>query len=314
MLGTYPYSDSDFVDTRLANVTTHYLIPPKDIRMRIPDHLLGCVVFIGVEKPKGMKFCGTGFFTAVKSSRVPNMSIPYFVTARHVLAKVENTDFFIRVNTKDGKATLFKCPAGMKWWFHPDETQSADVAVFPVLLPDHIYKTLDFRTIPLEMMASSDDVIKEKEIGIGDEVFSIGLFTHHSGNDKNHPIVRMGNISMIPHDQIPTKSFGNMEVYLIESRSIGGLSGSPVFVLKQKHLGEWKIYLLGLIHGHWDIDNDKVIDGANEDSEIKAGVNVGIAMVAPAKKIIETINQKELADNRREIEDRWIEKNSPTPD
>jgi hypothetical protein len=93
-----------------------------------------------------------------------------------------------------------------------------------------------------------------------------------------------------------------MEIYLIESRSIGGLSGSPVFVLKEFEIGRWRVRLVRLIHGHWDAPAETIVDATTKARD----VNVGIAMVAPAKKILETINQTGLAKIRDEIEQRWF--------
>jgi hypothetical protein len=60
------------------------------------------------------------------------------------------------------------------------------------------------------------------------------LRAHHTGDLKNVPIVRVGNLASYPSEQIQTRAFGRMEAYLIEARSIGGLSGSPVsFILEQ---------------------------------------------------------------------------------
>lgn len=92
-------------------------------------------------------------------------------------------------------------------------------------------------------------------------VIITGLFSYHHGNKKNLPIVRTGTIAMIPDEMILTEKFGNMEGYLIECRSISGISGSPVFVLKPTSIelnghqvltSRVSLYLLGLIHGHWD--------------------------------------------------------------
>jgi hypothetical protein len=83
--------------------------------------------------------------------------------------------------------------------------------------------------------------------------------------------------------------------------------------LKPVSAERWRIYLLGLIHGHWDIPAEKTTD-TTEDSKIRAGVNVGIAMVVPAKKILETLNCEELARLRVKIEAKQIALNSPTPD
>lgn len=120
----------------------------------------------------------------------------------------------------------------------------------------------------------------------------VGLFRNHLGRDRNEPIVRVGNIAAIPADPIRTRLFGDMRAILIEARSIGGLSGSPVFV----HLGfvRWRdgkvmfsqaaqpFLFLGLMHGHWE-----VLEAAGvaplEDAPEK--INTGIAIVVPAEQI-----------------------------
>lgn len=84
-----------------------------------------------------------------------------------------------------------------------------------------------------------------------------------------------------------------MRAILIEVRSIGGLSGSPVFV----HMGGFRVHdgrpsfdnsdrpflLCGLIHGHWDALNAEVdadILGTGNEK-----INTGIAIVVPADEI-----------------------------
>jgi hypothetical protein len=81
-----------------------------------------------------------------------------------------------------------------------------------------------------------------------------------------------------------------MEAYLIEARSIGGLSGSPVFVnlgvVRETPdrppftLGRVAVYLLGLVHGHWDVESGLIGE---------ANVNMGIAIVTPIQKAAEMI-------------------------
>ena len=86
---------------------------------------------------------------------------------------------------------------------------------------DHMYySTSEF---------ADDKFILENEVGVGDEVFITGLFSHHHGNHKNIPIVRTGNIASMPEEKIQTQNYLR-EAFLIEARSIGGLSGSPVFL------------------------------------------------------------------------------------
>ncbi len=57
------------------------------------------------------------------------------------------------------------------------------------------------------------------------------------------------------------------------------------------------MYLLGLMHGHWDIPPENKNDLAVKDSF--GSVNMGIAIVVPAKKILETLNHPELVEIRR---------------
>ena len=287
--------------------------------MRIPDAVKKCVVFIGIKKPSEsidqIKYLGTGFLVSMPAT-IPNQSFIYLVAAKHVAVEIKGSDFYVRANSKSGKSAIFKGADNVKWSFHPDEVWPADVAVLPMIIPEEIFQNvLDYSAIPTDMFLT-DEARMAEGIGEGDDIFTVGLFSHHTGSEKNIPIIRMGNIAMISDEPIRTTKFGNIEAYLIEMRSTGGLSGSPVFVLKPMDIvsSRWKIYLLGLIHGHWDIGAKKIIDTAAQDAGIKAGVNVGIAMVVPAKKILETIKCKELADIRAKGEARTIAENSPIPD
>jgi len=85
---------------------------------------------------------------------------------------------------------------------------------------------------------------------------------------------------------------------LVEARSIGGLSGSPVFLnlgiarIIKKHVkfasGSQIYYLFGLVHGHYDVETgeiDSLEVEARTDSESRDSVNTGIAMVVPFRNI-----------------------------
>jgi hypothetical protein len=58
-----------------------------------------------------------------------------------------------------------------------------------------------------------------------------------------------------------------------------------------------KFRLLGLVHGHWDI-NEKELNNSDIVPVDKHGVNVGIGIVVPAVKILETIHRQELVEMR----------------
>lgn len=278
--------------------------------MRIGDDALKCVVFVGLEIDV---WVGTGFLVSRESDKFSGKNFIYLVTARHVIAKIGNRDFIIRINTKDGKSSVFHVSSEIKWFFHPKEDKSSDVAVYPLVIDKAAFSELDYAAISTKIFVS-DASMESDNIGVGDDIFMAGLFGRHSGNEKNLPIVRMGNIAMIPSEPIKTHDFGDMEAYLIESHSIGGLSGSPVFVLKQHEIGRWRSHLLGLVHGHWRIDSEKIIDSSIEDSKEFNKMNVGITAVVPAKKILETIEQDKISEIRAKMEKHWADTNSPTPD
>jgi len=57
----------------------------------------------------------------------------------------------------------------------------------------------------------------------------VGLLTNLVGTSKHHLLIRTGSIAVMPSDEVAMED-RPMEVYLAEWHSIGGLSGSPVFV------------------------------------------------------------------------------------
>jgi hypothetical protein len=100
--------------------------------------------------------------------------------------------------------------------------------------------------------------------------------------------------------------YGGVETYLAEGRSIGGLSGSPVFVRNTVHMlamtkdgtraqisALGTFHLLGLMLGHWDAPPDF------SETQGKS-INMGISIVVPAAKILEVLFSEELIALRQE--------------
>ncbi len=313
-------------DTRLGGVVRYYLSPPKDWNMFIPDEVLKCVVFIGIEQTdeKNVKSChfgGTGFLVSIPSDVNKNLGFIYLVTAHHNIAKVKKyglDNLRISINTHDGGKDIVSLGGSADWFEHPDhDNNPADVVVIPFSLDRERH---DVMTIPIEMLLTEEH-IKDGKIGIGNEVFITGLFSRHYGQKKNLPIVRTGNVAMLSQEKIKTSSYGEIDAYLIEARSIGGISGSPVFFQEpnQKngttYVGGRPFWLGGLIHGHYPTSED-AIDNLPSDEDAKKeeekNVNMGIAIVTPAIKIIETLNQPSLRQQRVESEKEIEMKNTKT--
>ena len=140
--------------------------------------------------------------------------------------------------------------------------------------------------------------METEQLGIGNEVAFAGLFVNHHGRLRNEPIVRFGNIAAMPAEPVSAK-VGDIEAYLVESRSVGGLSGSPVFVdvghyrsvnrrLEPRPTGNMMMYLLGIMNGHWDAPKEAA---AVDDGISTEYVNMGIAVVTPIDKLLKVIEQ-----------------------
>jgi hypothetical protein len=221
-----------------------------------------------------LRYAGTGFFVGVPSVAIPNRQYHYVVTASHVVDQLSLSDWAMRLNTIDGQSVHLRGTKDHKWWRHTDGTVDIAVAPFPRK------QGMDIHAIPLRTFADNL-LIAEAGIGPGDEVFTVGLFSRFPGSSQNLPLVRTGNIAMIPKAletirvNIGRNGVVDAEVYLIESRSIGGQSGSPVFACLtgnpflsahrgaqgQYQLGDYfypgQIFLLGIATGHWDVFADE---------------------------------------------------------
>ena len=197
--------------------------------MRVRDIALHCVGFVAevmAEKSDGTfdyEMAGTGVFVSVPVRSLPGKSFCYFVTARHVVNAMRDRSTALFSNIQNGGRSLVPL-ANPVWFVHPD----ADLALIQV----NDMGVFDVTTVPMHSLAT-EETMKAFDIGVGDEVFMIGLFEYLEGRVRNMPIVRTGNVAMFPKDQIYIDMGDEskyVNAYLIEARSMGGISGSPVFV------------------------------------------------------------------------------------
>jgi hypothetical protein len=246
-------------------------------------------------------FVGTAFLVSVPAKTVSTYRHCYIITAKHVLTEKPNTKFVVLVNQKGGGLRPLDL---FRWYEHPDPTVDVVVGTF-------VYETsTEVSTFGLE--DAFDDANREP-IGVGDEVFFPGLFVEAVGTKQIVPIVRHGNVAMLPNEELQIKgTFAH--VYLVEARSMAGISGSPVYVRETIELrakrdngkdvlvrGSGEMKLLGLMQGHWDISESELNEPRFRNDP--RGVNLGIAIVIPASKILEAIDQPELVKMREEIEE-----------
>lgn len=281
--------------------------------MRLPNTVLNCACFLAHDTLPQVQYRGTAFVVGIAGKN--NNHFLHLVTAAHVAEKLQFTPFVIGMNLKQGGKVIVRAGADFKWWYHPSEKTSVDAAVGIFATPNVSDYSLEY--VP-ERMFATEDRIKDHDIGVGDELNVVGLFTRFSGTSQHHPVVRTGNIAMMPTDRIPVSGFEPMRAYLAEGRSIGGLSGSPVFVRdtlntpavdkigKQRFvLGLGSLYFLGLMHGHWETPLDFK---ASEQAE---AVNMGISIVVPATKILEVLHQPDLIALRGRFDERIAKEKAP---
>ncbi len=221
---------------------------PRDAKMRIPDDIKNNVCFLCVKvrhnNVETFRYGGTAFFMVAPSEVIERGIYIYLATAKHNVERAkQHGDLYVRINTKDGRSRYIRITTD---WFFPED-EGADVAVMPFTPPQDIYeyKVFDYGSYV------TDEVIQKSSIGIGDELFIAGLFTQRHGTQKNIPIIRSGVLAAMPDEPFQAHDTGLMyDAYLAEVRSIGGLSGSPVFIsigqgawaLKATHISPYLFY------------------------------------------------------------------------
>jgi hypothetical protein len=125
----------------------------------------------------------------------------------------------------------------------PNIDRKWDLALIPV---GSLHDFHDAEVVTIDRVAF--EAIKKQvwEPSLGDEIATVGLYTSHYGALKNIPVVRIGHIAMMPDEPVMSTR-GFVKAYLVEVRSLMGLSGSPVFVNvpETRVNAEYKIELRG---------------------------------------------------------------------
>lgn len=295
----------------------------RDRVVDISDEMRKCVAFLGTRENGKFVPRATVFFVSYMQDQ---HQFDHMVTAEHVVSGLltKNKDMWLRANLVGGGVVELPLPHDA-FYFHPNaDMEPTDVAVSPVqfgLVDEETGKKslIDARVIPLSGPTSfaPTEWFKKTQMGLGKEIVTIGLFRSHYGKDRNVPVIRVGNIAAKPEEPIHTSYCGYMKAYLVEARSIAGLSGSPVFSVMDssqfmtrtlaRHLGKKDLFeeekpqvaaMVGLMHGHFDIRN------LNEDvvtDDGTASVHTGMGVVVPVEKIIETLEHPDLVAKRKKI-------------
>lgn len=190
---------------------------------RIDDAVLDCTVYlygsVG-DAERGNRIGGTGFLIDVPApAHGDGLSYVVCVTNRHV---VEAGFTVARLNSIARGIVVAEFDE-RHWTFHAGGADLA-VAIMPAAEMRASHKVLTYESLVTQHTA------EELHIGVGDEIFLVGRFINHDGGQTNTPTARFGNIAQMPGRPVAGDHGVPQESYLIECRSIGGFSGSPVFL------------------------------------------------------------------------------------
>jgi hypothetical protein len=192
---------------------------------RIRDEYVNCAVYLYptvAHAKRGEAFGGSGFVVKVMSKfDDPYKRHFYVVTNSHVLNSGSSV---IRMNKKDGTVATIKTNPSL--WTYSDK---ADLAIYPIELDD----SYSVHAISTKKLLTKFK-LESKGLGVGDDTFVVGRFINHEGRQRNRPTVRFGTIAMMPdaNDGVYNNHMSSdQESYLVETHTVCGYSGSPVFFL-----------------------------------------------------------------------------------
>jgi hypothetical protein len=320
----------------------YYVAEP--ILPRIRDEYLDCVVYLyptKAEAEDGARAGGSGFLVGVPSVGLRrNFWFLYAVTNKHVIDHTEKSpaSTVLRMNTRAGKTTVMPT-ARRSWETHPDgDDLAACVISFDPM-------AIKFNHVPRGNFLTKD-IVKKFNIGPGDDAFMVGRFVNHEGKQSNLPTVRFGNVAQMPYEPVSIDGV-EQEAFLVEVRSIGGFSGSPIFISippfsERDGVDDWyppTVFIKGKRppenfdygflskHGPWLLGIDYAYMNnwspvCKEDGEpvrptnpasLQVAANTGMAAVIPAWKLAELLDSGPLAQHRKEVEREVMEYEAKNP-
>jgi len=201
-----------------------------EVRLNIND-IAHSVVFLHVpsEKPEGSGSqtleIGTGFLVNLNGQLV-------LATAAHVAKLIGSKASMTLAVENDSASTIaipqiWGRPSEPKWIMHP----TADVAVLPLHPNSELKKSLATRSLPLTIFISKIEApARERPLTIVGFPLGLGvLFKGPSG--KISPITKVSKAAsgILTLSLFDTKS--PSEFFVLDSPSVGGFSGAPVFIL-----------------------------------------------------------------------------------
>lgn len=218
---------------------------------------------------------GSGFFYA-RQAKIPCNSFIFAVTNHHSVD--EKGDLWIRWIT-EGEVSIRKISAE-EWISQPDQD---DLAIVHISYLPNIEKM----TIVYEgMNVKSSDA----HIGLGTETVA---FSRFRGIPECVPTLRTGHVISTPQFMVQSPHGRRQLTLLVESRSVNGDSGSPVFAVPpQRYLmsdPDDSIKLLGVNFGH-QCSRAEVKDAKGNPTGCVAIIHSTTSLVIPIHRLVALVD------------------------
>lgn len=267
---------------------------------------------------------GTAFRIRVTYGEGMGHYYEYWVTAHHVVKNLSSSSIRIQTKEPDAQPREFgkPYPVQIERWY-PHEDERVDVAVAPITGPKLPGGLMWATTaIPIHLKAWMNE---REPLSMGGPVHFVGLFEVSRETKRFVSMVRSGTIGAWNERDIPLWTTEGdrpkVDGHLIDARSYAGFSGSPCFMLPADWLMDYgtsghkmklqipkrETELIGVILG--SMDGREVLiheeTGDPAPGPYRSSVNLGVAVVAPVERIIETLTRNDLvADREKQLKDR----------
>lgn len=269
---------------------------------RIHDNFVETAIYLyrsKAEAEDGINAGGSGFLVSIPAETHPGGTFIYAVTNRHVLEVAD----VARFNTSDGDTRIQHLPRE-KWM----RSKTDDLAIVSLFMGEGVLWKQ--RYFPHTLILSKEKAEKIN-LGIGDQVFMVGRFINHEGKQQNAPLVRFGNIAQMPTEPLASTVEGKyheQESIIADIRSIGGYSGSPVF-LNELPLNRdgaepaTEHWLIGIDWGHVKLWSPVCGFDETPTGQTQVNINSGMAGIVPSWKLLDMLMSDEQVLFRKSEEE-----------
>lgn len=281
---------------------------------RVHSKYLNSVCFLYPSRDdaeKGTAYGGSGFFIA-NPSATKTRNHYYIVTNKHV---IQGGNVCVRLETNSGKIDPWQTTLD-NW----EKSDTDDIAIAH-WEPGHDHKFMAIQRGGDLTEFLDETQISPDQLGAGDELFMIGRFVTHKGEQISIPTVRFGNLSIgSTVSVLNDKTNQNQESLIAEVRSMKGYSGSPVFISRyapgsdrdlnqvdplRRLFGPW---LLGIMWGNnllpieaqaWD----KKLRKPKGKTFLQLQPNTGMVNIVPVWKLAALLDSPKVIEAQQAIED-----------